>query len=124
MDVVDYLQHFVVVYVVPHQPRQALQVLELQQFIFVFVQVLEDRAHAFFGFDIAHFRHHQLQELFEVDWFVLGLQTADQAVDEGVFSAFAQLSQDLIDLFGVDEAGMVLVEEVEGVLEALVLFGM
>jgi hypothetical protein len=122
VDVVDYLEHVVVGDVVAHQPGEGFQVLEFEQFVFVFVEVVEDGAQALFGFDISNFGHDQLQELLEVDGFVLGPEAADETVDEGVFSAFSQLPEDLVYLFRVDQARMVFVEEVEGVLEALVFF--
>ena len=120
---VHHLDDVVVVEVLVELLRDHAELLEVDHPVLVLVEEGEDPADAVLGLGLADARADDVQELGEGDGLVLVAQPVDEGEDEGVPFVEAQLIEHLIDLRGIDGAASVLVEDVEGLLEVLVVLG-
>lgn len=75
-----------------------------------------------FGLGLSHSGAYDVQELRELDRFVFVSESVDEGEDEGVSFVESQLIENLIDLSRVNGATAVLVEDIEGLLELIVVF--
>lgn len=119
MRIVHHFRYLLVSHRLAQLPADALYLFEVNGAYLVGIVEVEDLQKALLGAGVSQFAVDHLQELVEVYGLALALQVQDHLEDGLVALVEAQLLQDLLDLLGVDAAGPVLVEEVEGALELL-----
>jgi hypothetical protein len=94
---------------------------EIDGSILVLVEQSEDSLEPVLGFGLTNARGDDVEELLEGDGLVLIPKTVDERKDEGIALVESELLQNLVDFSWVDGAAVVLIEDLEGVLELLVI---
>lgn len=100
-----------------------LQFLEVNDSVLVLVENGEGLSQAVLGLGLSDARGNDVNELFKVDGTVLILKSQDDREDEGVSAVETELLKNFADFLGVNGSTAVLIENLEGLLELVVVFG-
>jgi hypothetical protein len=119
---VHHLKDIVIVKVFVQLLGDGSELLEVDHAILVFVEDTEDFLEAVLGLGLSDFRANDVQELRELNWLVLVPERMDQRKDERVSLVKSQLIENLVDLSGINTAATVLVEDVKGLLQLVIIF--
>ncbi len=119
--VVHHLSQVLVVHGLAQLSGNSLEALEVDVAVSLLVPDLEHSGQSFAGFAVAHFRADDLEELVEIDGFVDVLEAVDDLEDDFASALQAQLLEDGLDFDWVDGSSSVLIEQVEGGFELVVV---
>lgn len=118
---VKHLKEIVIINVFVELLGDSLELLEVNGSVLVLVVEGKNSLKAVSGLGLTDPGGDGIEELFEVDGFVLISESVDKAENEGVSLVEAEFLEDLVDLQGVDGSASVLIEHFEGVLEVFVV---
>ena len=118
---VEHLKQLVIIDAVLDPPRHTFELLVFNGSVLVGVIEREDSLEAVFGLEVSNFGANNLQELFEVDGFVLVSERVDEAQDEGAPLFKSKFFEGFVDFCGVDGAAVVLIKNEEGFSEFIVV---
>ena len=119
---VQEFKDFFIVDVVSCASGEFLDLIIVDVVIIIDVQVFEDGSDAVFGLHVTDFVGDEANKVIEVDGFFPNSKAVDDVVEEGAFSGFAEFFHDFGDFLGVDVAGVVFIEEFEGIAKLFVVF--
>ena len=121
MGAVHHFQEVVIVDSLLQPLANGLELLELDHSVFVVVEDGEHLLEPVLGLDLAYSGANDVKVLVEGDGSLLVPEGVDEIEDEGVPAFGSQGLEGLGDFFGVDAATVILVEDLEGFLEIVVV---
>jgi hypothetical protein len=118
---VEHLEELIVIQVFVELFGHSFELFEVDGSVLVLVEQCEHSLEAVFGLGLSDSGADDVEEFFKVKGFVLVLETDDEFEDEGISLIKTELFEGLADFSGVDAATFILIEDLEGVLEFLVV---
>lgn len=118
---VQQLQKIIVIQIFVKALSNSLELIKFDDSVFVLVVKTENSLETLLGLSLTNLGADNIEELLEVDGVVGVSQGVDKRQNEGVSLIEAELLQNLVDFCGVNCSASVLVEDLEGVLEILIV---
>lgn len=85
------------------------------------IEQSKDSLEAILGFGLSNLGADDVQELGELNGFILFLKSINQGEDEGVSLVKPQLIENLVDLSGINAATAILIKDIEGLFELIIV---
>lgn len=123
MGAVHHLENFVVVDAVLEVLGNFLELLEVDNSILVLVEELEDSLEAVLGLALADLAGGNVDKLVKTDGLALFFEAIDDPEDVGAPPVDSELFKDLIDFGRVDCAAAILVKDLKGLFQLVVVLG-
>jgi hypothetical protein len=118
------VQHFYDIVIVDGVVKllgNSLELLEVNHSVLVLVEKGEDSLEAILGLGLTNSGGNDVDELILTDGFVLILETGDEVQNEWVSLVKAQLLKNFVDLNWINGSTAILIEDLEGVDELIVV---